>query len=233
MGKEKDLFKSSHRAEQEKVAEAKFSPTSISASAKKPPVFKRILSLLKNKELYIIFGIVAILLIAVGGITFLLWGFMKPLFVWVFSLLLIFFTRRTDLWYMGIEVHFFLTFALAYVFGPWFALSIIYLAFYAVFKVRPDQFHGVMIQGVSLTVVAVVSHFVSSSYGAGIMTSKFVLIAIITIIAAQLLDGFLSITFCPAPPIKVFIMHTLDVVINYFFISFAGFKLLAFLFLMT
>jgi len=217
-----EIFKSSSTAKG-KAAEAKPS---------KKGGFGFLPTFLRDKEVYLIVGMIVVLLGAVGGITFLLWTLVKPLFVWVFAFLLIFLTRRTDLWYMGLEVHYFLAFALGYVFGPWFATLLIFGAFYLVFRARPDQLHGVFIQGLCLVLVALSGFYFGSHYGASIAVSRFVLIAMGTIIIAQILDGFLSITFCPAPPFKVFIVHTLDIVINYFLISLVGLKILHFLFSM-
>jgi hypothetical protein len=54
---------------------------------------------------------------------------------------------------------------------------------------------------------------------------------LISIVIVQIWDGILSKMFCPAPPMKIVIIHTLDLIINYYIARFVGYEII--LYLMT
>lgn len=183
-----------------------------------------------NREPYMIVGMIgAVLLMTTLGF-FALWAFIKPLFVWVVAVLAIFFTRRTDLWYLGMEIHFPLAFLMTYAFGLWFSIPMILASFYLVFKARPDQGTGVIVQLISLSVMMLLANYFQGIYGASITLGQFSFAFLISIILVQILDAVLSVKLAPAPVFKVAVAHTLDVVVNYYVMMFIGYQALKFFF---
>jgi len=67
-------------------------------------------------------------------------------------------------------------------------------------------------------------------YGAGITSSQFIWGFLIIAVFVQIIDGTLSKLFCPSPPLKIVIIHTLDVLITYYTARFIGYKVITYLF---
>jgi hypothetical protein len=187
-------------------------------------------NILLQKETWMVIGAVAIALVIVSFVFAFLWNKFILMFYWVIGALAIFLTRRKDFWYMGIEIHFPLAFYMTYAFGWMFAFSMVIIAYLCVWKVRPDQGHGIMIQMTSLNVMMLLSLVMKHFYGTSLGAGKFLFIFLICFISVQLLDGILSKMFCPSPPLKILIIHSLDVIINFYVAKFIGYKFLMYLF---
>jgi len=221
-------------SEEKKKEEIVQSPQSKTRSMFKPETKKPVLVKGKNiaahRETWIMICGVVIALVIITIIFMLLWNRFTVMFYWVIGALLIFFTRKTDLWYMGIEIHFPIAFFMSYVFGPLFAFSMIITSYAAVWKVRPDQGHGIMIQFTSLSIMIGLSLLLKYFYGSGITSSQFVWGFLIIVVLVQLVDGILSKLFCPSPPLKIVIIHSLDIIISYYVARFIGYKIITYLF---
>lgn len=186
-------------------------------------------NIILQRETWILIGGVLAALFILTVIFAVLWGKFTVMFYWVIGALAIFLTRKTDLWYMGIEVHFPLAFYTSYAFGPLFAFSMVLIAYAGVWKVRPDQGHGLMIQTATLSTMIGLSLLMKYIYGAGMSAGQFMLAFVICIVVIQLTDGILSKMFCPSPPMKIFIIHSMDLLINIYLAKLIGYPLLKYL----
>jgi len=191
--------------------------------------YKKGKTLLLHRESILMISAVIAALIIITVLFILMWSSLKPFFIWLVALIIIVFTRRTDLWYMGIEVHFLVAFMFSYVFGIWYTIPLIAISLGIVFKLRPDQGSGLVIQITTLTFIAALARIIFYFYGVGITEAELVFAYMICIILAQIADTILSIFFCPAPKMKIAIIHTFGVLVNYYIIQFLGWSILIFL----
>jgi len=183
-------------------------------------------NLILQKELWIFIGGLLIALSIITLIFLVLWGKFTIMFYWVIGLLAIFFTRKTDAWKMGMEIHFPLMFYTTYAFGPLFAFSMFLIPYGCVWKARPDEGTGVMIQAVSLSIMICLALIFKYIYGALISSSQFLFAFIIAIVIIQVIDGILSKMFSPSAPMKIFIIHSLDILINIYIAKLIGYQVL-------
>ncbi len=179
--------------------------------------------LLQRETMIFVAGIIIALLVLTFVFSFL-WGKFTVWFYWVLFICVIFFTRRTDAWKMGIEVHFALTFYSAFAFGPLFAITMVLIPYALVWKVRPDEGNGVMIQMVTLSLMIGLARLFHFIYGAGITGSEFMIAFIVSIVIVQLTDGVLSKMFCPSHIVKILVIHTLDILLNSYAATLIGYK---------
>jgi len=185
-------------------------------------------NIILQKETWIFIGGLMIALFIITLIFLVLWGKFTIIFYWVIGLLAIFFTRKTDAWKMGMEIHFPLMFYTTYAFGPLFAFSMFLIPFAVVWKLRPDEGHGVMIQMVTLSTMIGLSCLMHYVYGAHITSSQFLFAFVTAIVVVQVIDGILSKMFCPSAPMKIFIIHSLDILINIYLANLIGYKIITY-----
>ncbi len=151
--------------------------------------------------------------------------------LWIFSVLLFVLMRLPDSWKIGLELFFFLTFAYSYVFGLLFTLPLIYVSLLFVLKIRPDEGNGLFVHAIVLTGVALFAKYFSSLYGVSITPNQLVFSAMLTIGIWLVIDTIIAVRTAPVPLPKLMINHTLDFMVNYFFITLFGFKVLSYLLL--
>ncbi|MFH1450595.1 MAG: hypothetical protein ABIF92_01295 [archaeon] len=204
----------------------KNSQTGQSQPDYKPLVKRKGDNIILQRETWILVGGALIALFVFTVIFSILWGKFTLMFYWLIGALAIFLTRKTDLWKMGIEIHFPLVFMTGYAFGPLFAFSMFIIAYAGVWKMRPDEGSGVMIQTVTLSLMLGFSQITKFVYGAGINAWQFFIAFAVSLLIAQLIDGVLSKMFCPSAPMKIVILHSLDLIINIYVIRLIGFQIL-------
>ena len=183
-------------------------------------------NLILQKEAWIFISGLLIALFIITIIFLVLWGKFTIMFYWVIGLLAIFFTRKTNAWKMGMEIHFPLMFYTTYAFGPLFAFSMFLIPYAGVWKARPDEGTGVMIQATSLSIMIGITLIFKYIYGALISSSQFLLAFIIAIVLVQVIDGILSKMFSPSAPMKIIIVHSLDILINIYIAKLVGYQII-------
>jgi hypothetical protein len=181
-----------------------------------------------HRETFMIIGTVLGILLAATFIFFFLWSHFRIGFVWLVSFILIFAMRRSDSWKMGLEGFYLLTFLYSYIFGLWFALPIVYMAFALVVKFRPDELNGVITHSIAITFVAIAARFFLGSHGLALGSAEFTFIALASIFPGIAADFFLAWKMAPVPLFKNFINHAMDFTVNYFVITSIGFTLFKF-----
>ncbi|MDP7282271.1 MAG: hypothetical protein QF475_01350 [Candidatus Undinarchaeales archaeon] len=186
-------------------------------------------NIILQKETWIFVSGIIIAIFVLSVLFMVLWGKYTILFYWLIVAMAIFFTRKTDLWKMGIEIHFPLMFYVSYTLGPLFAFSLFIIGFGGVWKVRPDEGTGIMIQSVTMCLMIGVAQIMKFVYGPAITASQFFLAFVIAIVFVQVTDGILSKMFCPSAPMKIFILHSLDVIINIYVAKLIGYQILRYL----
>jgi len=179
---------------------------------------------LERETLLIVLSIAAALFIATFLFLFL-WKYFKIGFVWLMAFIVIFVFRKTDLWKMGVEIHYLIVFIGTYVFGMLFSLPLIYLVLGAVVKVRPDEGQGATVHAIIFTGIAATSHIIKRFYGMNLSLSTFLMLTLGTFIFWIIIDFFLTLKIAPVHWTKALVTHVLDAILNYFYITIFGYTL--------
>ena len=186
-------------------------------------------NLLFQRETLLIFVAVSISLALTSVIFILLWRFFKIGFVWLFSLILIILTRKMDVWKMGVECFYFLSFMLTYSLGPLFTASIIFPAFYIVIKIRPDELQGSLTHLVSLSGVMLTTKYFAGVFGPNIGTIPFLILGVCMFAFWDFIRFLVASKITGQHWIKLFISFITGIVVNYFYFSTFAYHLLQFL----
>lgn len=182
---------------------------------------------LKEKPLFIFLIILAIIGAVILG--YIILQHTKLAMIWMLFFSIIFLTRRTDAWKIGIEIHNFAVFVLTYVYGIIFALSVAFLALIAVIRARPDEVNGAVINAICFGAMAFLTTRLASIYGTRIHAETFVFLALVVIIFGLALDTVLALKIAPVHWIKLIVNHTMDVFINYIVITAFGYQIYLYL----
>lgn len=179
-------------------------------------------NLFLQRETLLIVGAFLVLFIGTVFIFTALWSNFRIGFVWIVAFLLVFASRWSESWKIGMEAFYLLTFLFSYIFGLWFALPLVYLAFALVVKAKPHELNGVMAHTVAITLVAVFARFFFNSYGLSLTSAEFIFIALASIVPGIAFDFFLAWKIAPVPLFKNLLNHAMDFTVNYFVITTIG-----------
>lgn len=185
--------------------------------------------ILPQKETFLIIGTISLALLLTSLAFFWLWASFKIGFVWLIAFFLIFISRKTDSWKLGLECFMFLSFLFSYVYSLWFTLPMVYAALILVVKFRPDELNGVLAHSIALTGVALLGSYFGGLYGLHPSTHNFLFAALASISFGVVFDFFIALKIAPVHWFKNFMNHLLDMMMNYFYITTFGLSLLYFL----
>jgi len=183
-------------------------------------------NILLHRETLLLFLIITGSVLFVSTVFFFLWGYFKIGFVALSAFLLIFITRKTDAWKIGVECFYFLTFVLSYAFSPWFALLITISAFVLVIKVRPDELNGSLTQIPAVLGVALTARYYALTYGAAITSSQFFFIGLLSFVIWDFLRFIIANKITPQHWVKLFISFLTGFCVNYLYFKTFGYAIL-------
>jgi len=176
----------------------------------------------QRESAFIWFGLIAIMVISMLGFN-ILWTYFKLGFFWIFSLLAMLITRKTDAWKMGVECFYFLTFVYAYVFGPIFTVPLYVICMVIVIKLRPDEFNGGIVHTIVLTGLTFTTAYLAGIYGLGISAQQFLLLGIGSILFWDTVRMFLAKKLAPVSWVKLIVSEFVGMFVNYFYFTTFGF----------
>lgn len=183
--------------------------------------------ILKNVSLFLV---ILIIIIVLSIITiYLLWPHLSTLLAWLAVLSLFFISRRYDSWKIGIEIFYFTAFASAFIFGLFFTLTAWLASSYLIFKARPDELNGLVAHTIVLSGVMIFAKIFTNFHSLVITEHTFTAIAFFSCTFWIAADTLLAIKIAPVPVPKAIVNHSLEIMFNYFMISFFGYKIFKFL----
>jgi len=182
-------------------------------------------NILLHKETLLLVLILVAALFVTTAIFLTLWAFFKIGFVWVICFLIFFLMRKMDIYKYGFEIHYFLIFVTTYIFSFWFSLPLVLLVLFTVWRIRPDEFEGCLVNLAGFTIIIIATTFLAPIFGPAISASAFFWLSMVIVTISIILDLLMILRIHPSLWVKFLVSHLLDIFVQYYAISAFGFTI--------